>query len=126
MVYKEVMILLNEKCMGVIKVFIVPLTEMTSLNSIDGISKIGSGSINIDDDKEKEESFADTLKSAIMGVKELEMKSQQDSYDLAMGKTDDIEGIMIQSAKTTTAIEITTQIVTRVVNTYKEIMQMQI
>lgn len=50
--------------MGVIKVFIVPLTEMTSLNSIDGISKIGSGSINIDDDKEKEESFADTLKSA--------------------------------------------------------------
>jgi|BioPla2DNA2_1021312.scaffolds.fasta_scaffold02754_15 flagellar hook-basal body complex protein FliE len=120
------MILLNEKCMGVIKVFIVPLTEMTSLNSIDGISKIGSGSINIDDDKEKEESFADTLKSAIMGVKELEMKSQQDSYDLAMGKTDDIEGIMIQSAKTTTAIEITTQIVTRVVNTYKEIMQMQI
>ncbi|NLP26044.1 MAG: flagellar hook-basal body complex protein FliE [Clostridiales bacterium] len=106
--------------------FIVPLTEMQSINSLDGVSKIKPSLINTDNNTDKEESFADTLKSAINGVKELEMKSQQDSYDLAMGKTDDIEGIMIQSAKATTAIEITTQIVTRAVNTYKEIIQMQI
>lgn len=106
--------------------FIVPLTEMQSINSLEGISKIKPSEINMDNDNEKEESFSDTLKNAISGVKELEMKSQQDSYDLAMGKTDDIEGIMIQSAKATTAIEVTTQIVTRAVNTYKEIIQMQI
>lgn len=106
--------------------FIVPLTEMQSINSLDGVSKIKPSLINTDNNTDKKESFADTLKSAINGVKELEMKSQQDSYDLAMGKTDDIEGIMIQSAKATTAIEITTQIVTRAVNTYKEIIQMQI
>lgn len=106
--------------------FIVPLTEMSSINPLESISKIKPSEINMNNDNDKEESFSDTLKNAINGVKELEMKSQQDSYDLAMGKTDDLEGIMIQSAKATTAIEVTTQIVTRAVNSYKEIIQMQI
>lgn len=70
--------------------------------------------------------FENTLKNAIQNVRDLENASNQASYDLAMGKTDDLTSVMIQTTKAQTAIELTVQVTTRAVNAYKEIMQMNI
>ena len=97
------------------------------IKSIDGnfITPIKTTEI-FEDGKNEKESFFDVLADAIGGVKAMEKQSEQDSYDLAMGYTDDLDSVMVQSAKTTMAIELTTQLVTQAVNTYKEIIQMQV
>lgn len=100
--------------------FIVPLTEM----SMSGITPLKGT------EQETEEtsalSFGDILKSKIQNVKDLETQSLQSAYDIATGASDDIESAMLDSAKSSTAIEMTVQLTTRAVNAYKEIMSMQI
>ncbi|MDR0984235.1 MAG: flagellar hook-basal body complex protein FliE, partial [Ruminococcus sp.] len=71
-------------------------------------------------------SFLDALKSSISEIRAMEQESQQNTYDLAMGNTNDLEGVMIQAAKTSTTIEVTTQIVSKAIGAYKEILQMQV
>jgi flagellar hook-basal body complex protein FliE len=56
----------------------------------------------------------------------METQSSQDSYDLAMGNTDNLEQIMINSAKLNTTMQLATTITSKVVSTYKEILSMQI
>lgn len=63
---------------------------------------------------------------AVNGVKELENQSNKASYDLAVGNTDDLTSVMLAATKAQTAIQMTTQITTRAVNSYREIMQMNI
>ncbi|MGN0620651.1 MAG: flagellar hook-basal body complex protein FliE [Porcipelethomonas sp.] len=101
--------------------FIVPLSELPSLEPMKSIA--GSESVS---GKEKSSSFGDILKAKIQNVKDLEAQSLQSAYDISVGKSGDIESAMMDSAKASTAIEMTTQITTRVVNAYKEIMSMQI
>lgn len=72
------------------------------------------------------QSFAQTLQDKIQEVRDLEDESNQLSYDLAMGKTDDLTSVMVQATKAQTAVELTVQVTTRAVNAYKEIMQMNI
>ncbi|MFT3951837.1 MAG: flagellar hook-basal body complex protein FliE [Oscillospiraceae bacterium] len=72
------------------------------------------------------ESFADYLTEAVQKVRDLETASNESSYALATGQTDDLTGVMLDATKAQTAVELTTQITTRAVNAYKEIMQMQI
>ncbi|MDR1674516.1 MAG: flagellar hook-basal body complex protein FliE [Oscillospiraceae bacterium] len=71
-------------------------------------------------------SFLDTLKEAVGGVRAMEQESAVNSYNLAMGYTDDLDSIQIQGAKTAMAIELTTQLVSKAVNAYKEVLQMQV
>jgi flagellar hook-basal body complex protein FliE len=78
------------------------------------------------DDEKTGPDFFDTLKSSIDGIRDLEMESAQNTYDLAMGYTNDLEGVMIQAAKTSTTIEIATQVVSKAISSYKEILQMQV
>jgi flagellar hook-basal body complex protein FliE len=76
--------------------------------------------------EESEGSFGDILKQKIQNVKDLEMQSLQSAYDLSTGASSDIETAMLDSAKASTAIEMTVQLTTRAVNAYKEIMSMQV
>ena len=104
--------------------FIVPLTS--SMPSIERLESIGKIDPIVEQKKETPETFGDILKMKIQGVKDLEMQSLQSAYDISTGASSDLESAMLDSAKASTAIEMTTQITTRVVNAYKEIMQMQI
>lgn len=70
--------------------------------------------------------FVGVLQDAVANLQETEKVANQGSYDLAMGNTDDLSGLMIDSTKYATAVEFTVQLSTRVVNAYKEIMQMQV
>lgn len=100
--------------------FIVPLTSMPSFEEIKGIDT------SVSSENEETGSFGDILKQKIQNVKDLEMQSLQSAYDLSTGTSNDIESAMIDSAKASTAIEMTVQLTTRAVNAYKEIMSMQV
>ena len=96
--------------------FITPLTPYKTFEEISQSQQTDS----------KGQSFESALMDAIGEVKELETKSNSDAYDLAVGKTDDLTSVMLSSVKAQTAIQTATQITTRAVNTYREIMQMNI
>ena len=100
--------------------FITPLTGMPTFE------QIGKG-VNAGKENDAQSmSFADTLRSKIQEVKDLEQASLDSAYAVSTGQTEDIEGAMIDAAKASVAIETAVQITTRAVNAYKEIIQMQI
>ncbi|HCC02241.1 MAG TPA: flagellar hook-basal body complex protein FliE [Ruminococcaceae bacterium] len=70
--------------------------------------------------------FSDVLKNAVNTLQQTQAVSAQDSYNLATGNTDNLAQIMVNSAKETAAVQFTTELCTRAVNAYKEIMQMQV
>lgn len=70
--------------------------------------------------------FADVLHNAVNNLQQTQETSAQDSYNLATGNTDNLAQIMVNSSKETTAVQFTTELCTRAVNAYKEIMQMQV
>ncbi|GHU52077.1 hypothetical protein FACS1894132_00920 [Clostridia bacterium] len=72
------------------------------------------------------ESFQSKLINSINEIKGMEDKSEQYSYELAMGNTENLEAMMINTSKLNTTIDLATTITSRVVNTYKEILQMQV
>ncbi len=70
--------------------------------------------------------FSNVLKDAIDDYREVQQETKKDSYELAMGTSDDVAGMMIRSTKEAAAIEMAVQLTSRAVNAYKEIMQMQV
>lgn len=96
--------------------FIKPIERLESITEKPKTESVGGA----------ETDFEKTLKDKIQEVRDLESASNQLSYDLAMGKTDDLTSVMIATTKAQTAIELTTQVTTRAVNAYKEILQMNI
>lgn len=97
---------------------IKPIERLERIETLTGAEKTAKTGAETD--------FETTLKEKIQEVRDLEAASNQLSYDLAMGKTDDLTSVMIATTKAQTAIELTTQVTTRAVNAYKEIMQMNI
>lgn len=107
--------------------FIVPLTPMaTQLDGVSGVVRNNEPQSVGETLKNETKSFADYLMDSVKKVKELEAASDQSAYDLAVGNRNDLENVMIESAKASTAVEATVQIVTRAVNAYKSIVEMQI
>lgn len=98
--------------------FIKPIERIESVFNTEKSGKSANSTAETD--------FEKTLQNKIQEVRDLESASNQLSYDLAMGKTDDLTSVMIATTKAQTAIELTTQVTTRAVNAYKEIMQMNI
>ena len=70
--------------------------------------------------------FQNILSQAIEQTNELTQISEQDGEALALGDVDNLAQIQINSMKATAMLQTTVQITTKVVNAYKEIMQMQI
>lgn len=70
--------------------------------------------------------FANVLSDAIENLEKVQAVSEQDSYNLARGKTDDLHTMMINSLKTSTAVNFTTALAGRAISTYSEIMRMTV
>lgn len=104
--------------------FITPLSQLPSVSEINGKFDTNKAGSNVSNDSQM--SFADTLRQKIQNVKDLEQTSLDSAYAVSMGKTEDVEGALIDSTRASVAIETAVQITTRAVNAYKEIMQMQI
>ncbi len=71
-------------------------------------------------------SFSDVLEQSINAIESAEQNANEDSMQLAVGNVSDLAQLQINSLKATAMVQTTSQLTTRVVNAYKEIMQMQI
>lgn len=70
--------------------------------------------------------FANLLSQAIEETNKLSEIAEIDSQNLLLGNVDNLAQVQINSMKAESMIQTTVQLTTRVVNAYKEIMQMQI
>lgn len=103
--------------------FIVPISQMPSPQSIGLTAPVETPAQTENGAKLP---FADVFQAALDNVRETQAASAQDAYDLSMGNIDDLHTVMIQSEKAATAIELTTQLASRAVNAYNEIIRMQV
>ena len=100
---------------GIQTAFIQPISPMT-------FSKIGE----TEKSTEGSSSFFNVLKDAVSEYSSLQEAAEADSTALALGETDNLAQIQIDSLKVEAALQTTVQLTSRVVNTYKEIMQMTV
>jgi flagellar hook-basal body complex protein FliE len=76
--------------------------------------------------KEAQGSFADTLKSAIDNVNQLQKVSDKSAQDLATGRTDNVADVMIAAEKADIALRVMVQVRNKIIDAYQEIMKMQV
>ncbi len=101
--------------------FIVPISQMPSIESISGVASTQQADTN-----ESSVPFADVFKSIIEQQQEAQAISQQDAVDLAFGNVDDLHTVTINSERSAAAIELTVQMTSRALAAYNEIIRMQI
>ena len=74
----------------------------------------------------KGQSFSQLLRNSLQRVNNFQQQANQASRDLALGKTDSIHQVMIANRKAETSLNLATEIQSKVVSSYKEIMRMQV
>ncbi|MDD3430070.1 MAG: flagellar hook-basal body complex protein FliE [Oscillospiraceae bacterium] len=99
--------------------YIVPLSQLSSISPINQTQT--DTQVNA-----QPSGFSDILKEAMKNVEETQKVSAQDAYALALGETDDLHTVQINSMKATAAVELTAGVTSRVLSAYKEIMSLQI
>jgi flagellar hook-basal body complex protein FliE len=72
------------------------------------------------------ESFDKTLKSAIEKVNDLQLKADKAAQDLATGRTDNIAEVMIATEKADIALRLMMQVRNKMIESYQEIMKIQV
>lgn len=77
-------------------------------------------------DQSQGEQFSSILQQAVQELEQAQSNSNADTMMLVNGEVDDIAQVQINSMKTSTLLQTTVQLTSRMVNTYKEIMQMQV
>ena len=70
--------------------------------------------------------FQSVLQDAVTQLKDAQAVAAADGYRLTMGDVDNLAQLQINAQKAETMLQTTVQLTSRVVNAYKEIMQMQI
>lgn len=73
-----------------------------------------------------EQSFGQFLSDALENVNSLQKKADQASTDLATGRIDDISQVVIAAEKATIALQLTIQVRNKMLESYQEMMRMQV
>lgn len=71
-------------------------------------------------------SFGDVINDAINKVNDLQHESSKKTEDFITGVSDDIHSVIIAGSKADLALQMTLQVRNKVMDAYKEIMNMQI
>ena len=104
--------------------FIVPIAPMKPLEPLKPMDFSDNGKTHGRDQDMR--SFRNVLDNAISSLQETQNASRYDAYQLAFGNIDNLGEVMINTLKAESMIQTTVQITTRVINAYKEIMNIQI
>ena len=89
----------------------------------------GAGPVSVPslgDGADAPKSFADTLKTALGAVNELQVKADKSAQDLATGRTDNIADVMLNTEKADIALRLMVQVRNKMIDAYQEIMKMQV
>ncbi|MCM2280743.1 MAG: flagellar hook-basal body complex protein FliE [Bdellovibrionaceae bacterium] len=73
-----------------------------------------------------EKSFADTLKEAVQSVNTLQKQADVKAQELATGKTDNIQDVMMASEKADIALRLMVNVRNKIIDAYQEVMKMQV
>lgn len=73
-----------------------------------------------------QQSFADTLKQAIGSVNELQTQANKSAQDLATGRTDNVQEVMVAAEKADIALKLMVQVRNKIIDAYHEVMKMQV
>ncbi|MEG0306204.1 MAG: flagellar hook-basal body complex protein FliE [Oscillospiraceae bacterium] len=105
---------------------IVPLSSLPPITPLFDINKVDGQNVQSQQATSGVPVFGSILKDAIANLEQTQAVSQQDSYDLALGKTDDLHTVQINAMKASAAVELAAGITSRALGAYKEIMQTQL
>lgn len=87
------------------------------------------GDINLNNDNKNKNTIFDDFYNAAIGLYDqtnnLQVKAEQFQLDFASGKTDDMLGAILANGQALTAIQFTSQITSKVLEAYKEILRIQ-
>ena len=97
-----------------------------NINSLPNIQPISSGINNVSKTSESKTSFADVINDALNKVNDLQVQSSNMTDDFLTGKSDNIHSVMIAGSKADLALQMTLQVRNKVMDAYKEIMNMQV
>ena len=96
-----------------------------SINSLPNINPV-PGSINVTGKaSETKTSFSDVINDAIDKVNNLQVESSKMTDDFLTGKSDNIHSVIIAGSKADLSLQMTLQVRNKVMEAYKEIMNMQ-
>lgn len=101
--------------------FIVPLSSLPAIKPLQSNSPEQGVQA-----PEPKNGFAGFFQEALQNARETQAVADKDAIDLSLGKTDNLAQIMINASKASTATQLTVDLTSRVVSSYKEIMQMQV
>ncbi len=73
-----------------------------------------------------EKSFGQLLTDALDNVNDLQKKADQTSTDLATGRVEDISQVVIAAEKAAIALQLTIQVRNKMLESYQEMMRMQV
>lgn len=76
--------------------------------------------------KTPDKSFGKILMEALDNVNDLQQKANQASTDLATGKIEDISQVVIAAEKAAVALQLTIQMRNKMLESYQEMMRMQV
>lgn len=107
------------------------LSAITSLQKVDGVSSVGSMTgVLAEKDKKADGTLFDTfLNTAIDNIKTTNSylsDAEDEEIKFALGETDNTHDLTIALQKASTALQYTVAIRDKLLEAYKEIMQMQI
>ncbi len=77
-------------------------------------------------EKSKEQSFADTLNEVLSDVNQLQVKAEQATEQMLTGNLENIHQVMIKTEEARLSLQLTGQVVSKVLDAYQEISRMQI
>lgn len=70
--------------------------------------------------------FADTLKEAVGTVNTIQKQADVKAQELATGKTDNIQEVMMASEKADIALRLMVNVRNKIIEAYQEVMKMQV
>lgn len=96
------------------------------INSMAQMPKLTMANATAKQEETKGTSFGDVINDAINKVNNLQVESSQKTEDFITGVSDDIHSVIIAGSKADLALQMTLQVRNKVMDAYKEIMNMQI
>ena len=96
------------------------------VNSLNSMPKLTMANATAKPTETKGTSFGDVINEAIDKVNNLQLESSQKTEDFITGVSDDIHSVIMAGSKADLALQMTLQVRNKVMEAYKEIMNMQI
>ncbi len=101
--------------------FIVPITPITPM---EGISEVGKAAKAAPAAENGQFSFSSILQDAINNVRETSAAENADAYNLTIGNADNLHDLQINQEKAYLSIELLQSVRNKILDSYKEIMNM--